>query len=45
MTDPVLEIERLSLSIGNHPILKDVDLSCGPEKSSGLSANPVPANR
>lgn len=36
MTDPVLEIERLSLSIGTYPILKDVDLSVRAGEVVGL---------
>ena len=36
MTDPVLEIENLSLSIGDHPILKDIDLTVRAGEVLGL---------
>jgi peptide/nickel transport system ATP-binding protein len=36
MTNPVLEIDGLSLSIGSHPILKDVDLSVRAGEVVGL---------
>jgi len=36
MTDPVLEIENLSLSIGDYPILRDIDLTVRAGEVVGL---------